>query len=104
MSSDYEQYRIAIKKIENAFTVEVPDWEEIAKKQAQAKKHAGKNDSAPGPMYIGDCTETFAAKSVKEVMKIVQAAVNQIPEDTADKAYDSAFAEAAGVAGGMKKK
>lgn len=104
MSSDYERYCITIKKIENGYTVDVPDWQEIAKKQAQSKKNAGKNDSACCPTYIGDCTETFAAKSVKEVMKIVQTAVNQIPEDTADKAYDSAFAEAAGVAGSMKKK
>lgn len=78
-------YVIRIKPLENGFMVEVPDMEEIKKKQAAAKKSQG--GSMP---YIGDCTESYAAKSVAEVLKLVKAALGQIPE--AD--YAAAFEEA----------
>lgn len=91
-----DQYRISITPIENGFTVQVPDMEEIAKKQAAAKKAAGKSGGMAGPsVYIGDCTETYACKSIKEVMKVVQAAIEQLPEDTPDKQFDKAFSDAA---------
>lgn len=77
-------YVIRIKPLENGFMVEVPDMEEIKKKQAAAKKSGNMSP------YLGDCTESYAAKSVAEVLKLVKAALGQIPE--AD--YAAAFEEA----------
>lgn len=78
-------YVIRIKPLENGFMVEVPDMEEIKKKRAEAAK--AKNGNMP---YIGDCTESYAAKSVAEVLKLVKAALSQIPESD----YAAAFEEA----------
>ena len=79
-------YRVSIEPLENGFAVEVPDMDAIAKKQAAAKKEKG------GPScYIGDCTKKFAAKSVKEVLAHVKAALEKLPEGE----YDTAFNEAA---------
>lgn len=83
-------YRVSIEPLEDgAYTVEVPDMEAIAKKKAEAKKKS-KDGCCPEP-YIGDCTKKYAAKSVKEVTKLVQAALEQLPEGE----YDSSFDEAA---------
>lgn len=85
----YERYRVSIETLENGFKVEVPDMEAIAKKQAEAKK---KNPNAPSDYcYIGDCTKSYAAKSVQEVMKLVKASLEKIPEHE----FDTAFAQAA---------
>ena len=93
MSYD-DQYRITVKVAENGFLVSVPDFEEIAKKQAAAEKNAAKNGGSPS-VYLGDCTEDFVAKDVKQVLKIVQTAIEQIPEDTEDTQFDKAFEAAA---------
>lgn len=82
----YDRYRVSIEALENGFAVEVPDMEEIAKKQAAAKKA-----KQPEP-YVGDCTKKFAARNVKEVLKIVGQALEKMP----DAEYDAAFDEAAG--------
>ena len=82
-------YRVSIEPLENGYAVEVPDMEAIAKKKADAKKKAGAEKSCDP--YIGDCTKKYAAKSVKEVLKLVQASLEQLPEGE----YDSAFKEAA---------
>ena len=78
-------YTIRISALENAFTVEVPDAEMIKKKQAEQKKDKGNY-----PMYIGDCTKKYAAKSVPEVMKLVKTALADLPE----LAFAESFAEA----------
>jgi hypothetical protein len=84
----YDRYRVSIEPLENGFAVEVPDMAAIAKKQADAKK---KNNNMPTDCYIGDCTSKYAAKSTKEVLKIVQTALEKLP----DGEYDAAFDEAA---------
>lgn len=86
----YDKYRVSVEVLENGYKVEVPDMEAIAKKQAEAKKKA-----APGCVpscYFGDMTKCYAAKSIKEVLKLVQGSLEQIPED--EQAYASAFNEA----------
>ena len=80
----YDRYRVSVEALENGFKVEVPDMEEIAKKEAAAKK---KGDLAP---YLGDCTKSFAAKTVKEAIKIVTAALEKIPEQDYETAFDAA--------------
>jgi len=85
----YDKYRVSVEVLENGFKVEVPDMAAIAKKQAEAKKQA-----KPGCMpscYFGDLTKCYAAKTVKEVLKLVQASLEQMPEGE----YDTAFSEAA---------
>ena len=82
----YDSYRLNIESLENGFSVEVPDLEARAKKEADAKKN--KNSISP---YYGDCTKKYAAKSVKEVLRLVQASLEKMP----DVEFDSAFAEAA---------
>lgn len=85
----YDDIQIRIRMLENAFVIEVPDMEEIAKKQAAAKKAmaTGKGEISP---YLGDCTKSFAAKSVKEVLKLIQAAIEKMPESEFDTAFDEA--------------
>ena len=83
----YERYRVSIETLENGFKVEVPDMEAIKKKQTDAKK---KNSGAMD-IYIGDCTKSYAAKSVAEVMKLVKGSLEGMPENE----FDAAFNEAA---------
>lgn len=78
-------YTIRINALENAFTVEVPDAAKIKEKQAQAKKE--KRDY---PVYMGDCTKKYAAKSVPEVMKLVKGALAELPEIAYAEAFDEA--------------
>lgn len=78
-------YRVSIRPLENGFMVEVPDMEAIRKKEAEAKKNKGAM-----PCYIGDCTESYAAKSVAEVVKLVKTALEQIPESEYAKAFEEA--------------
>ena len=78
--------RISVEALENGFEVEVPDMEAMKKAMADAKKKSGA--SVP---YMGDMTKKFAAKSVKEVIKLVTAALGNMPESE----YDAAFNEAA---------
>jgi len=79
-------YRVSVETLENGYSVEVPDMAAIAKKHADEKKK-----SQMPSMYIGDMTKKFAAKSVKEVLKLVQQSLEQLPEGE----YDAAFSEAA---------
>jgi hypothetical protein len=79
-------YCIRIKVLENGFMVEVPDMDAIAAKQ----KAAAKDKSNPS-VYTGDCTESYAAKSVSEVVALVKKALTKIP----DVEYDESFKEAA---------
>lgn len=79
-------YNIRIQVLENGFTVEVPDMDAIKKKQTESKKRDG-----PAAMpYTGDCTETYAAKTVAEVMKLVKTALSQIPESEFSAAFEEA--------------
>ena len=83
-----EKYRVSVEVLENGFKVEVPDMEAIAKKHAEDKKKST-NSMSPS-CYYGDMTKSYAAKSVKEVLKLVQASLEQMPEGE----YDAAFREA----------
>jgi hypothetical protein len=84
----HESYRIFVETLENGFKVEVPDLEMVAKKKAAAKK-AGPKGDMPAP-YIGDCTKSFAAKSVKEVLALVRGALEKIPGNEFDAAWEEA--------------
>ena len=88
----HESYRVSVEVLENGFAVEAPDMEAIAKKKAMAAK--SKDASMP---YTGDCTKKFAAKTIKDALRFVTAALEGIES----KEYDSAFAEAG--AKGSKK-
>lgn len=85
-----ERYRVSIERLANAFEVEVPDFEAMAKKKAEAKKMA-KKDSPMVEPYMGDCTKKYAAKNVKEVLAFVGQSLKSIPEQE----FDDAFNEAA---------
>ncbi len=89
-----DKFRISIEALENGFEVEVPDMEEIAAKKAAAKKAVGKNGGIGMDPYIGDCMKGYAAKSVKEVIALVTAAIQKMP--TSEKEFDAAFEEASG--------
>ena len=81
----YESYSIRIETLENGFTVEIPDWSAITKKQKAAKPKGGDM-----PCYIGDCTEKYTAKSIPEVVKLVKDALMNMPESEFDKAFGEA--------------
>jgi hypothetical protein len=83
-------YCIRIKPVDNGFTVEVPDMEKIKEKEAADAK---RKDSGNYPTYIGDCTESYIAKSVAEVLKLVKASLAELPDP--EMQYSEAFAEAA---------
>jgi len=83
---DHMRHRISVEALENGFEVEVPDMVAMKKKMMESKK---KGDSMP---YMGDMTKKYAAKSVKEVIRFVTGALNELPEND----YDKAFNEAAG--------
>ena len=78
---------IKIELLTEGYEVEVPDFAEMAKKTATAKKAAG--DMAPEP-YMGNCTKEYACKTVPEVLKLVRTALESAPAGE----YDAAFAEA----------
>lgn len=82
-------FRIRIEQLENGYTVEVPDIAEMKAKKAAADKAKAKDPMACSP-YMGDCTQVFAAKTVKEVLKLVETSLKDLPEA----AYDTAFEEA----------
>lgn len=84
-----DSYRISIETLENGFKVETPDMEARAKKEAEAKKRMKGSDGCYPTPYYGDCTKSYAAKSIKEVMKLVQASLEGIP----DQEFDAAFEE-----------
>lgn len=82
----YDRYRVSVETLENGYKVEVPDFDAIAEKQKEAKKK-GQSDSC---FYLGDCTKSFAAKSVKEVLALVKASLEKIPETEFDTAFEAA--------------
>lgn len=79
----YQQLRISIEVLENGFKVELPDLSEIKQKQKDAKKA-----KQPEP-YTGDCTESFVATDVRDVVRMVSDFLKALPNE-----YDDAFDEA----------
>lgn len=82
----YDRYRVSVETLENGYKVEVPDMDAIAQKQKDAKKKGQSSDC----MYLGDCTKSFAAKSVKEVLALVKASLEKMPENEFDTAFEEA--------------
>lgn len=82
-------YRICITPVDNGFTVEVPDMAKIKEKEAADKK---RKDGGNYPVYVGDCTESYIAKSTAEVLKLVKKALAELPNP--EMAYADAFSEA----------
>jgi len=80
--SMYDNYRVSIEVLANGFKVEVPDMAKVKAKKAEAKKA---KDMHP---YLGDCNKSFAAKTTKEVMKIVEASLKDLPDLEYDAAWD----------------
>ena len=80
----YDRYRVSIEALENGYKVEVPDLAEMEKKRAAAKKA-----KQPEP-YLGDCTKSYAAKSPKEVLKLVRGALERLPGVEYEMAFDEA--------------
>lgn len=79
-----DECRISIQTLENGFSVEVPDMAAMKKKMATGKKNG---ELSP---YVGDCTKKYAAKSVKEVVALVTEALNGLPENEYDAAFEAA--------------
>lgn len=84
-----ENYRINVEVLENGFSIEVPDMKARAKKMADAKKMHKGDGMAPMP-YMGDCTKKYIAKSVKEAIALVTEALNGMPENEYDAAFEAA--------------
>ena len=83
-----DTYRISVERLENGFEVTVPDIPAIEKAEKAASKKSG---SSTGVMpYTGDLTKSYAAKSTKEVLALVKTAIEGIPANE----FDSAFEEA----------
>lgn len=82
-------YRICITPVDNGFTVEIPDMVKIKEKEAADAK---RKDGGNYPSYIGDLTESYIAKSVPEVLKLVKKALAALPDP--DMEYAAAFSEA----------
>ena len=88
----YDRYRVSVEVLENGFSIEIPDFEEMAKKKEAAAKAAKTNKGmCAAEPYLGDCTKKYAAKSVAEVLKLVKGSLEKMPEAE----YDVAFKEAA---------
>ena len=78
---------IRIDVLDNGYQVSVPDVEAINAAEAAAKK--AKPGSSPS-VYPSDHTKQYVAKTVKEVLALVEPALKNLPQST----YDEAFAEA----------
>ena len=76
-------FNIRIELADNGYVVEVPNVEELDKREKERKK----GDS---PAWYGDCVEKKVAKTTGEVLSIVKAALANLPEAE----YADAFAEA----------
>lgn len=87
-------YTFTVRAIENGFTVTVPDYDAIQKKQEEADTRAKKAGDRPYPsdVYTGDCVKMFAAESLERAQDIIETAVKGIPVDGSD-AYDKAWRE-----------
>lgn len=89
MSAFSGNFTIRIEVLENGYKVEVPDMEELKKKEAERKKRGDKY-----PSYIGDCTKSYAARTQGEVVKLVKGALTMLPDGEYDDAYEQATAKA----------
>ena len=76
-------FNIRIELADNGYVVEVPDTEELNKREKERKK----GDSS---VWYGDCMEKKVAKTTGEVLSIVKSALANLPEAE----YDDAFEEA----------
>ena len=81
-------YRVTIERLENAFEVTVPDVPAMEK----AEKAASKKSNSPS-VYTGDMTKSYAAKTVKDALKIIETALKDIPASELDSAWEEAAAE-----------
>jgi hypothetical protein len=86
---DSMRCRISVETLENGYEVEVPDMDAMKKAMSAAKKKPGSAEVAMP--YMGDMTKKYAAKTVKEVIKLVTTSLEGMPSE-----YDAAFEEAAG--------
>lgn len=82
-----ESYRITVETLENGYKVEVPDFERIAELKARAKL------KGEPMLYVGRETKSFAAKSIAEVVKLVRAHLEKLPEGEFEAAFDEATEE-----------
>lgn len=80
--------RITIKTVENGYVVDIPDMDAMKTAEVAAKKKGN-----PTP-YMGDMMKSYTAKSIKEVQALVKAALNKMPENEFDAAFEEAAAEA----------
>lgn len=83
--------RISVEALENGFEVEVPDMEAMKKKMAEERKKRGDSTYSP---YYGDFSKKYAAKNVKEVVKLVNNALSGLPEMDFETAFKEASAKA----------
>ena len=79
--------RISVETLANGFEVEVPDMAAMKKAMTERRKEKGMASYVP---YPGDYTKKYAAKTVKEVIKLVTDALKGMPEIE----FDAAFSEA----------
>ena len=78
----HDSYYVRVEVLENAFSVEVPDMEARA-------KHAKKSKNGDAAPYYDECKK-YAAKSVKEVLRLVKESLEKIPAAEFDSAFDDA--------------
>ena len=89
-----DTYRVSIERLENGFEVTVPDVPAIEAAKKAAKKSSGKGGAELCNTYTGDMTKSYAAATVPDVIKIIEAALKSIPQQE----FESAFAEASRMA------
>lgn len=89
-----DTYRVSIERLENGFEVTVPDVPAIEAAKKAAKKSSGKGGAELCSPYTGDMTKSYAAATVPDVIKIIEAALKSIPQQE----FESAFAEASRMA------
>ena len=85
-----DTYRVSIERLENGFEVTVPDVPAIEKAEKDAEKNKGKSGMEVCSPYTGGMTKSYAAATVKDVLKLIETALKDIPE----REFESAFAEA----------
>lgn len=89
-----DTYRVSIERLENGFEVTVPDVPAIEAAKKAAKKSSGKAGAELCSPYTGNMTKSYAAATVPDVIKIIEAALKSIPQQE----FESAFAEASRMA------
>lgn len=81
---------IKIEVLDQGYEVKVPDYAEMAKMEAAAKKNAKGKGAEVATPYMGDCCKEYAVTTIPEVMKLVKDALN----NAMTREHDAAFAEA----------